>query len=353
MNDPQYDAGMAVRREVMAPNGFLHAASVVALADLVEDPLRQAVILVEVVEERRADGTVRRLRHQHDAAGCNGEYQPPVCPASSRFRRQRLAGPLRAPYLGSGPGIKGVKPSFNTAVFRIEGTGVDVDHILAAGEGKRMRSRQPKVLHPLCGRPLIAYPLRLARALADRVVLVLGPEAESVREIAGPDVRFVDIREDAHLLQVLRENEERRSLKARLHGLSRVDGAADHHSVDRRDDLRVAEVRLRLAECGRGLRDLRACGVVHGFRGVDFRLRVGIKGGGCSGFSYILDLTETRKETDEAFEQHGITIICDPKSLLYLNGTTVDFKDEIMGRGFVFQNPNATTTCGCGSSFAV
>ncbi|MCC6284395.1 MAG: iron-sulfur cluster insertion protein ErpA [Phycisphaerales bacterium] len=82
------------------------------------------------------------------------------------------------------------------------------------------------------------------------------------------------------------------------------------------------------------------------------RLRVGVKGGGCSGFSYVLDLTESQKETDEAFEQHGITVICDPKSLLYLAGTTVDFKDEIMGRGFVFQNPNATSSCGCGSSFS-
>ena len=83
------------------------------------------------------------------------------------------------------------------------------------------------------------------------------------------------------------------------------------------------------------------------------RLRVGVKGGGCSGFSYLLDLTETQKETDEVADQHGIMVVCDPKSLLYLNGTTIDFKDEIMGRGFVFQNPNATTSCGCGSSFSV
>lgn len=82
------------------------------------------------------------------------------------------------------------------------------------------------------------------------------------------------------------------------------------------------------------------------------RLRVGVKGGGCSGFSYLLDLTETQKDSDEEFEQHGIKIVCDPKSLLYLNGTVVDFKDEIMGRGFVFQNPNATSSCGCGSSFS-
>ncbi len=88
-------------------------------------------------------------------------------------------------------------------------------------------------------------------------------------------------------------------------------------------------------------------------------LRVGVKGGGCSGFSYILDLTETKKEGDEQWdydfdvdgESHTFKVICDPKSYLYLNGTTVDFKDEVMGRGFVFENPNATNTCGCGSSF--
>jgi bifunctional UDP-N-acetylglucosamine pyrophosphorylase / glucosamine-1-phosphate N-acetyltransferase len=67
--------------------------------------------------------------------------------------------------------------------------------ILAAGEGKRMRSRQPKVLHPLCGRPLIAYPLRTARALADRIVLVVGPNADAVVERAGSDVRAVVQRE--------------------------------------------------------------------------------------------------------------------------------------------------------------
>lgn len=81
------------------------------------------------------------------------------------------------------------------------------------------------------------------------------------------------------------------------------------------------------------------------------RLRVGVKGGGCSGFSYLLDLTEQQRETDELFDQHGVKVVCDPKSYLYLNGTTIDFKDEVMGRGFVFNNPNATSTCGCGSSF--
>lgn len=81
-------------------------------------------------------------------------------------------------------------------------------------------------------------------------------------------------------------------------------------------------------------------------------LRVGVKGGGCSGFNYILDLTEAVRDTDEVMEMHGIKVVCDPKSLLYLHGTVVDFKDEIMSRGFVFQNPNASATCGCGSSFS-
>ncbi|MCG3129364.1 MAG: Iron-sulfur cluster insertion protein ErpA [Phycisphaerae bacterium] len=82
-------------------------------------------------------------------------------------------------------------------------------------------------------------------------------------------------------------------------------------------------------------------------------LRVGVKGGGCSGFSYSLDLTENVGELDEQWEQEGVQIVCDPKSNLYLEGTVIDFKDEMMGRGFVFTNPNATSTCGCGSSFAV
>ena len=81
-------------------------------------------------------------------------------------------------------------------------------------------------------------------------------------------------------------------------------------------------------------------------------LRLGAKGGGCSGFSYALDLTDAKSEQDEEFDCHGIKIVCDPKSYLYINGTTLDFRDEMMGRGFVFNNPNATSTCGCGSSFS-
>lgn len=81
-------------------------------------------------------------------------------------------------------------------------------------------------------------------------------------------------------------------------------------------------------------------------------LRVGVKGGGCSGFSYTLDLTESRSENDEEWEINGVKVICDPKSHIYLDGVGIDFKDEVMGRGFVFNNPNASHTCGCGSSFS-
>ncbi|MFI5380108.1 MAG: HesB/IscA family protein [Tepidisphaerales bacterium] len=83
------------------------------------------------------------------------------------------------------------------------------------------------------------------------------------------------------------------------------------------------------------------------------RLRVGVKGGGCSGFSYMLDLVEEEKsESDEEVEDKGIKMLVDMKSYLYINGTEIDFKDELMARGFVFKNPNATSTCGCGSSFS-
>ena len=81
-------------------------------------------------------------------------------------------------------------------------------------------------------------------------------------------------------------------------------------------------------------------------------LRVQIMGGGCSGFSYNLGFDESFDEkTDTKFEQFGVPVIVDKKSALFLDGTTLDFQDEISGRGFKFDNPNAVKTCGCGSSF--
>ena len=82
-------------------------------------------------------------------------------------------------------------------------------------------------------------------------------------------------------------------------------------------------------------------------------LRVGIKGGGCSGFSYTLGFDDQVGEADQVFEVEGVRVVCDPKSFLYLNGTEVDFEESLMGRGFKFGNPNASKTCGCGESFAV
>ncbi len=83
------------------------------------------------------------------------------------------------------------------------------------------------------------------------------------------------------------------------------------------------------------------------------RLRVAVKGGGCGGFSYILDLVEEPKgENDEELERCGVRILVDNKSLLYLDGVEIDYKDETIGAGFVFKNPNATAACGCGSSHA-
>ena len=83
-------------------------------------------------------------------------------------------------------------------------------------------------------------------------------------------------------------------------------------------------------------------------------LRVQIQGGGCSGFSYNLGFDENFDEkTDIKSEQHGVPVIVDKKSDLFLDGTTLDFQDEISGRGFKFENPNAVKSCGCGSSFQV
>ena len=85
----------------------------------------------------------------------------------------------------------------------------------------------------------------------------------------------------------------------------------------------------------------------------DYGLRVGIKGGGCSGMTYTLGFDVEEKPGDEIIEKDGVKIMIDMKSFLYLSGTELDFTDGLNGRGFVFNNPNATRTCGCGSSFAV
>lgn len=82
-------------------------------------------------------------------------------------------------------------------------------------------------------------------------------------------------------------------------------------------------------------------------------IRVGVQGGGCSGLMYQLDFDNEDKEGDKAFEDNGIKIVVDKKSYLYLIGTTLDFSGGLNGKGFIFSNPNADRTCGCGESFSV
>ncbi len=85
----------------------------------------------------------------------------------------------------------------------------------------------------------------------------------------------------------------------------------------------------------------------------DFGLRVGVKGGGCSGLTYSLGFDSAKREGDSVIETDGVKLIVDGKSLFYLSGTELDFSDGLNGKGFVFNNPNATKTCGCGESFGV
>jgi iron-sulfur cluster assembly protein len=86
----------------------------------------------------------------------------------------------------------------------------------------------------------------------------------------------------------------------------------------------------------------------------DSYLRIAVQGGGCSGFEYKLTLDlEYDEQKDTLSNQHGVDVIVDNKSALYLEGTTLDYYTDISKRGFVFNNPNATKSCGCGSSFQV
>jgi iron-sulfur cluster assembly protein len=80
-------------------------------------------------------------------------------------------------------------------------------------------------------------------------------------------------------------------------------------------------------------------------------LRVGVQGGGCSGLTYAMRLETQARDRDKVVEENGARLFVDPKSFLYLNDTTLDYQEDLMRRGFVFQNPQATRSCGCGSSF--
>lgn len=85
----------------------------------------------------------------------------------------------------------------------------------------------------------------------------------------------------------------------------------------------------------------------------EYGLRVGVKGGGCSGMSYTLGFDAAPKERDMVLNADGVHVFIDQKSIFYLMGITLDYSDGLSGKGFTFNNPNATKTCGCGSSFGV
>lgn len=85
----------------------------------------------------------------------------------------------------------------------------------------------------------------------------------------------------------------------------------------------------------------------------DLKLRVYVTGGGCSGFQYGFDLTRETEEDDSVIDNDGVIVVIDPLSYQYLVGSTVDFETGLMGARFMVQNPNATSTCGCGSSFTI
>lgn len=82
-------------------------------------------------------------------------------------------------------------------------------------------------------------------------------------------------------------------------------------------------------------------------------IRVGVKSGGCSGLSYDLKFDNTKQEADKLFEANGVKILVDAKSFLYLVGTTLEYSGGLNGNGFIFNNPNANRTCGCGESFSL
>jgi iron-sulfur cluster assembly protein len=88
-------------------------------------------------------------------------------------------------------------------------------------------------------------------------------------------------------------------------------------------------------------------------RGPAHFVRVGVKSGGCSGLSYDLVFDDTMRDGDKVFEDNGVKVVVDKKSLLYLLGTTLDYSGGLNGKGFQFVNPNASRTCGCGESFSI
>ena len=90
-----------------------------------------------------------------------------------------------------------------------------------------------------------------------------------------------------------------------------------------------------------------------GFKPFEDFIRVGVKSGGCSGLEYVLKFDNEKTDSDQVFEDNGIKIVIDKKSILYLAGTILEFSGGLNGKGFVFNNPNANRTCGCGESISL
>ncbi|MBV8326957.1 iron-sulfur cluster assembly accessory protein [Chryseobacterium sp.] len=90
-----------------------------------------------------------------------------------------------------------------------------------------------------------------------------------------------------------------------------------------------------------------------GFNPAEDYIRVGVKSGGCSGLEYVLKFDNQKTDSDQVFEDNNIKIVIDKKSILYLAGTTLEYSGGLNGKGFVFNNPNASRTCGCGESFSL
>ena len=85
----------------------------------------------------------------------------------------------------------------------------------------------------------------------------------------------------------------------------------------------------------------------------DAMLRLGVRGGGCSGFAYVIEFADETTPRDQVFEFDGLKVVVDPKSLVFLNGSTLDYETRLMSHGFKFINPNESAGCGCGESFSV
>jgi iron-sulfur cluster assembly accessory protein len=124
------------------------------------------------------------------------------------------------------------------------------------------------------------------------------------------------------------------------------------HCFKQKDVTRQVDnlMNITLTECA--VRELRKILLEQPARQMKF-IRIGIKGGGCAGLTYTLDLIAEPRKHDRIVESRGIRLVCDRVSALYLHGCTIDFSDEVVGRGFTFNNPVAAETCPCGASFGI